>query len=139
MNVLHYLFLMLFCRELHNRKCGVFKDIDSSGFEVIKLYTANEAYVSLFSSVYSLFRTDNTTDVPTLITVAVFLIELINIELFNLVLKEPHKSNFEGTVYRGLTVTAQELENIKVAFKSFTPFSNTRKPQIGRLNFQYVQ
>jgi hypothetical protein len=41
---------------------------------------------------------------------AVFLVELLNIDLFNYRERNQHADNFEGTVYRGMAISGIELE-----------------------------
>jgi hypothetical protein len=43
----------------------------------------------------------------------VFLVELINIDLFNYCLKCPERTNFEGIVYRGICVSDEDLSAFK--------------------------
>lgn len=79
---------------------------------LIRLYTSQEGYKLIFKLVYdSVFRNDDSVkvDFDTVVT-AVFLIELFNIQLFNLALTQPTAyADFSGTVYRGTRVSSDVI------------------------------
>lgn len=79
-------------------------------YDAIKLYTSKEGHLKIFRLCNDIFRReDSITSVETIRNV-VFLVELINIDLFNYCVKCPEQNNFRGTVYRGMCLTEAELE-----------------------------
>lgn len=73
-------------------------------FNVIHAYTTKQGFKEIFKVSDGIFRRDSSVDYEELVTNAVFLIELINIDLFNFVCKNPSYQKFEGVVYRGMAI-----------------------------------
>lgn len=80
---------------------------------LIKFYTSNIGYEMIFKYVNSIFREEHDKEVY---DSAAFLVECMNIELYNLVKIKPEFSNFENTIYRGMMLdenTISDLINIE--------------------------
>lgn len=86
---------------------------DEEDLSVIRLYTSKVGYDQIFRILNQAFRTDNLTEQEKRLRCAVFLIELLNIDLFNYTLRETHNSNFQGTVYRGVSFSQDQLQEFK--------------------------
>ena len=83
-------------------------------YEAVQLYTSKEGYDAIYGLANKIFRQEDSVASVDLIRSVVFLVELINIDLYNYCLVHPERKNFEGVVYRGLTVTEEDIE----AFRS---------------------
>lgn len=94
------------------------KEVDN--FSTIKLYSSDEGYNKIFSLVNRIFRQDESVDSTKLIRSMVFLVELLNIDLFNYCLSEPKLVNFTGVVYRGMALPEED----------FTAFENLMEQPI---------
>ena len=88
-------------------------DLQDGSFEVVSLYTDDDVYKSIFRLLSKVFRSEESPELENIIRNAVFLTELMNIDLFNYCLNCPEKSNFEGTVYRGMGITNEELNDFE--------------------------
>ncbi|XP_031560403.1 uncharacterized protein LOC116296517 [Actinia tenebrosa] len=88
------------------------EDVDS-GFKAIRLYTSVKGYNEIFSLVNRVFRDDASTTQQELIIIAVFVIELINIDLFNYCLSHDRFNNFTGVVYRGMALKESDYGAFK--------------------------
>lgn len=80
---------------------------------LIKFYTSSDGYETIFKYMNSIFREELEKDVY---DSAAFLVECMNIELYNLVKTKPEFSNFENTIYRGMMLdenTISDLINIE--------------------------
>ena len=74
--------------------------------DLLKFYTSDDGYKLIFKLIYDeIFRRDAAIENFDSILSAVFLVELINIQLYNLCVVNPKYANFSGTVYRGMRVT----------------------------------
>nr|KAG5697798.1 hypothetical protein BaRGS_016060 [Batillaria attramentaria] len=91
-------------------------EVGGDPFNAIRVYTAEAGYSSFFAVIYALFRKDNSTESEETIRAAVFLVELLNIDLFNYCLANPSLGNFQGTVYRGLSVSQEDLTKFRELF-----------------------
>lgn len=78
-------------------------------FTAIRVYTSEQGYNYIFSLINTIFRQDDSVQQDAKIINAVFLVELINIDLFNFCLKFPKYNNFQGVVYRGLGLKAPDF------------------------------
>lgn len=78
-------------------------------YSAVRLYTSDAGYQRIFSTINTAFRTVSLTGDPVALRSAAFLVELLSIDLFNY--RHAHRTadNFQGTVYRGMAVTAEEL------------------------------
>lgn len=88
-------------------------EIRDNNFDVIRLYTSDEGYEKIFSQVNKVFRDDSAVHSDTFIRSMVFLIELLNIDLFNYCISQPKVSNFKGKVYRGMVLPEEDIEAFK--------------------------
>ncbi|KAF8075937.1 hypothetical protein FPV67DRAFT_1444733 [Lyophyllum atratum] len=80
---------------------------------VVRLYTSKAGYDQIFRIINQAFRTDDLTEQERRLRCAVFLIELLNIDLFNYTLRERQTHNFQGTVYRGVIFSEDQLQDFK--------------------------
>lgn len=81
----------------------------SDNFEAIRLYTSMEGYDQIFSVVNRIFRQDDAIQDQTLIRTAVFLVELLNIDLYHYCCLHPSFGGFNNTVYRGMALSVEDL------------------------------
>jgi hypothetical protein len=84
-------------------------------FDVIRFYTSEFGYSTIFALLNMAFRTDAVMEQGQQndLRSAVFLIELLNIDLFNYLSWNPSKSGFQGTVYRGVSFTKEGIEDFR--------------------------
>lgn len=87
----------------------------ANSFDVLHLYTSQFGYNTIFGLLNVAFRTDAVTEQgqEKELRSAVFLIELLNIDLFNYLLRDPLKSGFQGIVYRGVSFTEEEIDDFR--------------------------
>ena len=78
-------------------------------YDAIKLYTSKEGYAQIYRVSNDIFRQESSVSMTEKIRSVVFLVELINIDLYNYCLRNPTQSNFEGSVYRGLCLSGEDL------------------------------
>ncbi|KAG6890771.1 hypothetical protein C0992_012744 [Termitomyces sp. T32_za158] len=86
---------------------------DDENLSVIRLYTSQVGYNQIFRIINQAFRTDNVVEQERRVRCAVFLIELLNIDLFNYTLRTPRTHNFRGIVYRGVIFSDDQLQDFK--------------------------
>lgn len=86
---------------------------DDENLSVIRLYTSKIGYDQIFRIINEAFRTDDLTEQERRLCCAVFLIELLNIDLFNYTLRDRRTHNFQGTVYRGVVFSDDQLQDFK--------------------------
>ncbi|KAG6918505.1 hypothetical protein DXG01_013865 [Tephrocybe rancida] len=86
---------------------------DDENLSVIRLYTSKAGYDQIFRIINQAFRTEDVAEQERRIRCAVFLIELLNIDLFNYTLRTPRTSNFQGTVYRGVVFSNDQLQDFR--------------------------
>ncbi|TFK22901.1 hypothetical protein FA15DRAFT_670998, partial [Coprinopsis marcescibilis] len=86
-------------------------------YTFLRLYTDKDGYSQIFSVLNGAFRTDDLAKTEEQLRAAVFLVELLTIELFNYTLSTrsieaaPAYEGFTGTVYRGMAVSPSHLQN----------------------------
>lgn len=78
-------------------------------YSIIRLYTTENGFAQIFKIINNAFRQDELTTHSTRLRSAVFLVELLNIELFNY-LYTNQATGFTGIVYRGLCLSSEHLE-----------------------------
>jgi hypothetical protein len=78
-------------------------------YSAVQLYTSVSGYRQMFSTINTAFRDDRLVDTASALRSAVFLVELLNIDLFNYCATNPAANNYHGRVYRGMVVSAEEL------------------------------
>lgn len=82
-------------------------------YEAIRLYTSKEGYDRIYTLCNHVFRDEYCLVSVEEIRAVVFLIELINIDLYNYCLKNPKKRNFQGDAYRGMVLEEKDFEQFK--------------------------
>jgi len=83
-------------------------------FPLIKLYTSERGYTSIFNSMNQLLRNADASEKE--FHAAALLVEFLNIELYNYINAYPDKSAFEGIIYRGLAVRPAVVDGFKNLF-----------------------
>jgi len=78
-------------------------------YNAITLFTSNEGQ-RLFKPIQDIFREENSVNLQDRITSAVFMVELVNIDLFNMCFHQPDKKNFQGVVYRGVSLPMSDVQ-----------------------------
>lgn len=76
---------------------------------LIKFYTSSDGYETIFKYMNSIFREEHKKEIY---DSAAFLVECMNIELYNLVKTEPEFSNFENTIYRGIALDENTISDL---------------------------
>ncbi|KAG6890772.1 hypothetical protein C0992_012745 [Termitomyces sp. T32_za158] len=101
-------------RKWRDRIRGSLPD-DEDNYSAIRLYTSDSGYSKVFQIVDTILRTNEATDSQQLeeLNNAVFLVELVNVDLFNYVTITPEADNFQGVVYRALAASNEQLEAFK--------------------------
>jgi hypothetical protein len=84
-------------------------------YSAIRLYTSVGGYQAMFRVINSAFRDDALTDDRLVMRRAAFVVELLTIDLFNYRQTFPGADCYEGTVYRGMCVSAEQLEMLRQA------------------------
>lgn len=79
-------------------------------YSAIRLYVSEYGYRKIFSAINTAFRSDAFVGDLTALRSAAFLVELLNVDLFNYRSLNPCADNFEGRVYRGMCVPSGDLE-----------------------------
>ena len=83
-------------------------------YDAIRVYTSSEGYSKMYKFSNNIFRQADSVDSIQMIRNVTFMVELINIDLFNYCMKNPELQNFEGKVYRSMLVTDADI----AAFRS---------------------
>jgi hypothetical protein len=78
-------------------------------YDAIRLYTSDQGYRHIFSVINSIFRSEGSTNFERLVVSAVFLVELLNIDLYNYWWSHPNAKDFEGVLYRGMCITENDF------------------------------
>lgn len=99
--------------NVYNSKPDWTVEKDCEFFSIIRLYTSDDGYSKIFSIINRIFRDQKSTENIPLIRSAVFLVELLNIDLFKYCSLNPQFANFSGTVYRGFTLTREDLHSLE--------------------------
>ena len=82
--------------------------VKGDNYDAVYLYTAETTYQQVFSFLNRVFRSELSGNSERLLTSVVFLVELINIDLYNYVCRADLK-DFEGVVYRGMGITSEDF------------------------------
>ncbi|HAZ95990.1 hypothetical protein [uncultured Treponema sp.] len=77
--------------------------------DLIRFYTSSDGYETIFKYMNSIFREEHDKEVY---DSAAFLVECMNIELYNLVKTRLEFSNFENTIYRGIMLDENTISNL---------------------------
>ena len=84
----------------------------SDNFDVVRLYTTGFGYDRIFSLLNSALRTDNLPEHNSQLQATVFLIELLNIDLYNFLFTRP-SATFQGLVFRGVSFHKDQIQEFK--------------------------
>ncbi len=77
--------------------------------DLIRFYTSSDGYETIFKYMNSIFREEHDKEVY---DSAAFLVECMNIELYNLIKTKLEFSNFENTIYRGIMLDENTISNL---------------------------
>ena len=77
-------------------------------YDVVHLYTAEKTYQQIFSFLNRVFRSELSEDSERVLNSVVFLVELLNIDLYNYTSCLGLKG-FEGVVYRGMGISSDDF------------------------------
>lgn len=78
---------------------------------LIELYTEERGYSSIFKFMNNIFRKENLE--AHAYNSAALLVELLNIELYNYIKRSSSVANFEGTIYRGMLIPKDVVNEFK--------------------------
>jgi len=81
------------------------------GTEAVWLYTSSLGYDRMFRAVYDIFRTAGPTKDD--VRLATFLVEILNIDLYNHWAANPEAQNFDGIVYRGMSIARTSYDHFR--------------------------
>jgi hypothetical protein len=84
-------------------------DLVNDDYSAIRLYTSEFGYRRIFKVLNEAFRREDLTGNSRALRSAVFLVELLTIDLFNFRHAYPHVDNFKGVVYRGMCLSTADL------------------------------
>lgn len=90
-------------------------DDASEEYSAVRLYTSADGYNQMFSAINRAFRNDGLVDDASALQSAVFLVELLNIDLFNYCARQRSAPDYEGRIFRGMVVTPRELDRFSTA------------------------
>lgn len=93
------------------------ENLEEPSYAAIKLYTSKEGYAQIYQVGNDIFRQESSVSMLEKIRSVVFLVELINIELFNYCLRNPVMANFQGSVYRGLCLASEDIQAYEIVRK----------------------
>lgn len=80
-------------------------------YSAIRLYTSVYGYKRIFEAMNIAFRAPDLNRYPQALRAIAFLVELLNIDLYNYIRSNAEADNFEGHVYRGMRVSGEDLES----------------------------
>ncbi|KAG6828247.1 hypothetical protein H0H93_015001 [Arthromyces matolae] len=87
---------------------------DDEEYSAIRLYTSEYGFEEIFKMVDNILRTNDTSpEHLSDINSAVFLVELMNVDLFNYVSVTPEANNYQGVVFRGLAATEEQIRSFE--------------------------
>jgi hypothetical protein len=106
-------------KEWADRRLGDAEEEEDYTF--LKLYTSQAGYRQIFSVLNNAFRIDELEDEEVRLRAAVFLVELLTIELFNYTFPRSvddrsrwdHSQGFTGTVFRGMRLSPAHLQDFQ--------------------------
>lgn len=83
----------------------------ADNYDAVRLYTSAKGYEKIYSFMNLVFRSELSADFEHIVNSVVFLVELINIDLYNY-RYNPHTEiqDFNGVVYRGMCLTDSEIQ-----------------------------
>jgi len=87
------------------------KTVDPREYSALQLYVSTTGYQWIFRAINAAFRGEDRSKDSIRLRSAAFLVELLNIDLFNYILNNKSAANYCGYVYRGMCVSTQELHN----------------------------
>lgn len=77
-------------------------------YSAVWLYTSNEGYEALFAWVKDILRSTRATQDE--VKLATFVVELINIDLYNYWYRNPQMAAYEGWMYRGMSMRQSDFD-----------------------------
>lgn len=83
--------------------------MEEVSFDAVQLYTSKEGHSRIYRICNDIFRQEDSLLRENMIRCVVFLIELINIDLYNYCLKYSERRDFQGMVYRGMCLSDEDL------------------------------
>jgi hypothetical protein len=92
--------------------------------DAVWLYTSSLGYDRIFKTVYDIFRSEG--PISESVLLATFLVEILNIDLYNYWATHPEVQHYEGVVYRGMSVSCDahasfvNLAQLPVGSRSFS-------------------
>ncbi|KAG6918504.1 hypothetical protein DXG01_013864 [Tephrocybe rancida] len=87
---------------------------DESDYSAIRLYASSFGHREIFKIVNSVLRADTkVSQQEGELNTVVFLVELVNVDLFNYVSLVPHANNYQGVVFRALAASTEQLQSFK--------------------------
>jgi hypothetical protein len=78
-------------------------------YSAIRLYTSIYGYMRMFGAMNVAYRASDINRYPHALRAVTFLVELLNIDLYNYIRSNPEADNFEGRIYRGIRVNSKDL------------------------------
>ena len=129
-------FKRLFSKQ---RRCLTEADLETTEltYEALRLYTSDEGYKRIYRLCNHVFRDENCLVSIEEIRAAVFLVELISIDLYNLCLARPEKTNFQGTVWRGMVLGEEDFSLFRTLRNAPIHGRNIAVP-LGRHHFKQL-
>jgi hypothetical protein len=94
----------------HSRGFADLCDSPPDDYSAVWLYTSNEGYEALFVWAKNIFR--STRAAQDEIKLAVFIVELVNIDLFNYWYRNPETAAFQGWMYRGMSMGKPDFDTL---------------------------
>jgi hypothetical protein len=86
---------------------------DDHDYSAITLYSSEVGYRQIFKAINAAFRTAKLPEDDARLRSATFLVELLNIDLFQFRERNPNADNFTGTVYRGMSLPHDLLDRFR--------------------------
>ncbi|KAG6853714.1 hypothetical protein C0991_002130 [Blastosporella zonata] len=87
---------------------------DKNDYSAIRLYASSFGHREVFSIVNTILWTSvSDSQHAEELNIAVFLVELLNVDLFNYVSLVPHANNFQGVAFRALPTSNEQLQSFK--------------------------
>lgn len=98
---------------LSSSKTWADKPIGDDDYSAIRLYTSETGYRQIFGVINTALRDDDFAQYSHGLRAAAFLVELITIDLFNYWTSHTGVDDFEGTVYRGMCISPDQLDTFR--------------------------
>lgn len=106
-------FSISICRDILKQKNWIDEEnvstINKTNFDLLRYYTTDDGYNKLKNMNEAFRDKDLNFD---RCNIATYLVELMNIELYNFIKTNPENNDFEGTIYRGFLPTTSEAHDV---------------------------